>query len=243
MTMFSFLREWLARYFGPQAKTYKRLKQVLGFYPRNVNLYIQALTLPLQNQEKADYIAMSYERLEFLGDAVLQLVVTDYIFRHYPHFDEGEMTELRAKVVNTDYLVEMAQRLLIPSLLEMVDQPLPKRNDYLADMVEALIGAIYIDRGSRYARRFIHKRLFPLIRWKEVERTEFNYKGKLLEYVQQKQLGQVEFQVQERRRHKGEDYFVVCLKLNNQIISYGTGGRKKEAEQQAARTALKLLSS
>jgi ribonuclease-3 len=76
-----------------------------------------------------------------------------------------------------------------------------------------------------------------------VEQTEFNYKGKLLEYVQQRQLGQIEFQLQERRRSRGEDYFVVCIKLNNQIISYGTGSRKKEAEQQAARTALKLLSS
>jgi ribonuclease-3 len=241
--MLSALRLWIARHFGPKAKIYKRFKELLGFYPRDIAYYTQAITLPLQNQEKADYIASSYERLEFLGDAVLQLVVTDYIFRHYPHFDEGEMTELRAKVVNTDYLVEMAQRLLIPSLLELFPQPLPKRNDYLADIVEALIGAIYVDRGPRYARRFIHKRLFPLIRWKEVEQTEFNYKGKLLEYVQQRQLGQVEFQLQERRRSRGEDYFVVCIKLNNQIISYGTGSRKKEAEQQAARTALKLLSS
>jgi len=241
--MLSGLRLWIARHFGPKAKIYKRFKEILGFYPRDIAYYTQALTLPLQNQEKADYIASSYERLEFLGDAVLQLVVTDYIFRHYPHFDEGEMTELRAKVVNTDHLVEMAQRLLIPSLLELFPQPLPKRNDYLADIVEALIGAIYVDRGPRYARRFIHKRLFPLIRWKEVEQTEFNYKGKLLEYVQQRQLGQIEFQLQERRRSRGENYFVVCIKLNNQIISYGTGSRKKEAEQQAARTALKLLSS
>jgi len=241
--MLSALRLWIARHFGPKAKLYKRFKELLGFYPKDIAHYTQALTLPLQNQEKADYIASSYERMEFLGDAVLQLVVTDYIFRHYPHFDEGEMTELRAKVVNTDYLVEMAQRLLIPSLLELFPQPLPKRNDYLADIVEALIGAIYVDRGPRYARRFIHKRLFPLIRWKEVEQTEFNYKGKLLEYVQQRQLGQIEFQLQERRRSRGEDYFVVCIKLNNQIISYGTGSRKKEAEQQAARTALKLLSS
>ncbi len=241
MIMLSTLQQWTARYFGPKAKLYQRFKKILGFYPEKIDLYTQALTLPVQNQDKADYIASSYERLEFLGDAVLQLIVTDYIFRHYPHFDEGEMTELRAKVVNTDYLVEIAQRLLIPSLLESFKQSLPKRNDYLADIVEALIGAIYIDRGPSYARHFIYKRLFPLIRWKEVERTEFNYKGRLLEYVQQKQLGQVEFQVQERRRTRGEEYFVVCLKLNNQIISYGTGSRKKEAEQQAARTALKLL--
>lgn len=241
--MLSTLRQWITRYFGPQAPLYRRFRELLGFYPRNIALYTQALTLPTQNQEKADYISSSYERLEFLGDAVLQLVVTDYIFRHYPHFDEGEMTELRAKVVNTDYLIEIAQRLLIPSLMDTIKQPLPKKNDYLADIVEALIGAIYIDRGPSYARRFIHKRLFPLIRWKEVEKTEFNYKGRLLEFVQQRQLGQVEFQVQERRRNRGEEYFVVCLKLNNQIISYGTGSRKKEAEQQAARTALRLLSS
>jgi len=241
MRLFPF-RQWIARYFGPKAHLYQRFRELLGFYPQDIAFYTQALTLPVQNQEKSDYIASSYERLEFLGDAVLQLVITDYIFRHYPHFDEGEMTELRAKVVNTDYLIEMAQRLLIPTLLTHTKQPLPKRNDYLADILEALIGAIYIDRGATYARRFIHKRLFPLIRWKEVEKTEFNYKGRLLEYVQQKQLGQVEFQVQERRRVRGEEYFVVCIKLNNQVISYGTGSRKKEAEQQAARTALKLLS-
>jgi len=96
--MLSALRLWIARHFGPKAKLYKRFKELLGFYPKDIAHYTQALTLPLQNQEKADYIASSYERLEFLGDAVLQLVVTDYIFRHYPHFDEGEMTELREEV-------------------------------------------------------------------------------------------------------------------------------------------------
>jgi ribonuclease-3 len=241
--MITAIRRWLAHLWGPEAKLHKEFKKLIGFRPYNIALYKQALSLPTQNQDKASYLTQSYERLEFLGDAILQLVITDFIFRHYPHFDEGEMTELRAKVVNTDSLVESAQRLLIPTLLESFRQPLPKKNDYLADILEALIGAIYLDRGLRYARRFIHKRIFSLIRWKEIERTEFNYKGRLLEYVQQKQLGTIEFVLQERRRAKGEEHFIVCLKINNQVISYGTGGRKKEAEQQAARTALKLLTS
>lgn len=238
------LRRLYQRFLGPRKAEYKTFRQLLGFCPGNIDLYQQALTLPTQNQNRESYLTQSYERLEFLGDTVLQWVVTDYIFHHYPHFDEGEMTELRAKVVNTDYLVEMSQRLLIPSLLEKhYKQALPKKPDYLADILEALIGAIYIDRGPHYAKRFIHKNLFPLIRWQEIEQAEFNYKGKLLELIQQRQLGQVEFIVQERKRTSSGDLFVVCLKLNNQILSYGTGGRKKEAEQQAARTALRLLRS
>ncbi len=234
---------WLyQRYFGPRRGEYRAFYKLLGFCPNNISLYQQALTLPTQNQDREAYLTQSYERLEFLGDAILQWIITDYIFHQYPHFDEGEMTELRAKVVNTDYLVEITQRLLLPHLLEQhYKQSLPKKPDYLADILEALIGAIYIDRGPRYARRFIRKSLFPLIRWQEIEQAEFNYKGKLLELIQQRQLGQVEFVLQERRRTHGDDIFVVCLKLNNQVLSYGTGGRKKEAEQQAARTALKLL--
>ncbi|MCX7606653.1 MAG: ribonuclease III [Bacteroidia bacterium] len=235
------MRGWLHRFVGPESKGYRQLRKLIGSWPRDIRWYKAAFSLPSPSQSRESYLADSYERLEFLGDAVLQLVVTDYIFRHYPHFDEGEMTELRAKVVNTEHLVEIAQRLMLPSFLT-TSGSLPKRPDYLADVVEALIGAIYMDLGYKSAQSFICKQIFPLISWNRIETTEFNYKGRLLELVQQKQLGQVEFIVQERRRtHRGE-VFLVCLKLNGKEVSTGTGLRKKEAEQAAARAALRLLS-
>lgn len=235
------MKLWLARLFGPDRALYAELKQLIGVYPTDLEWYKMAFSVPAPSLSREAYLADSYERLEFLGDAVLQLVVTDYIFRHYPHFDEGEMTELRAKVVNTDYLVEVAQRLMLPSFIRS-QGPLPKRLDYLADVVEALIGAIYMDLGFERARLFIVRRIFPLINWARMEATEFNYKGRFLELVQQKQLGQVEFVVQERRRTARGEVFVVCVRLNGKEISTGTGLRKKEAEQAAARAALRLLS-
>ncbi|MCS6790973.1 MAG: putative dsRNA-binding protein, partial [Bacteroidia bacterium] len=168
--------------------------------------------------------------------------VTDYIFRQYPHFDEGEMTELRAKVVSTDRLVEIAQKLGLPQFVRAPASSLPRRQDYLADIIEALIGAVYMDYDFSRAQRFIHKRIFPFINWTAIETAEFNYKGRLLEMVQQRQLGQVEFVVRERRRTERGEVFLVGLRLNGREISSGTGLRKKEAEQAAARAALRLLS-
>ncbi len=236
------MRVWLRRLFGPERAEYSRLRKLIGTWPTELSWYRAAFSLPVASQSREAYLDQSYERLEFLGDAVLQLVVTDYIFRHYPHFDEGEMTELRAKVVNTEHLVEIAQRLMLPQFISTPPQALPKRPDYLADIVEALIGAIYMDRGYSSAKRFIRSRIFPLIRWSQVEATEFNYKGRLLELVQQRQLGQVEFVVQERRRTSRGEVFLVRLRLNGKEISTGSGLRKKEAEQAAARAALRLLS-
>ncbi len=236
------MRVWLRRLFGPERTEYLRLRKLIGIWPIDLSWYRAAFSLPVASQSREAYLDQSYERLEFLGDAVLQLVVTDYIFRHYPHFDEGEMTELRAKVVNTEHLVEIAQRLMLLQFIPTPPQALPKRPDYLADIVEALIGAIYMDRGYSSAKRFIRSRIFPLIRWSQVEATEFNYKGRLLELVQQRQLGQVEFVVQERRRTSRGEVFLVRLRLNGKEISTGSGLRKKEAEQAAARAALRLLS-
>lgn len=236
------MKLWLRRFFGPDRAEYRRLRKLTGTWPTDLSWYRAAFSLPVASQSREAYLVQSYERLEFLGDAVLQLVVTDYIFRHYPHFDEGEMTELRAKVVNTEHLVEIAQRLMLPQFIPTPPQALPKRPDYLADIVEALIGAIYMDRGYGSAQRFIRHRIFPLIRWSLMEATELNYKGRLLELVQQRQLGQVEFVVQERRRTSRGEVFLVQLRLNGKEISSGSGLRKKEAEQAAARVALRLLS-
>ncbi|MCX8111924.1 MAG: ribonuclease III [Bacteroidia bacterium] len=236
------MRIWWQRLFGPERIAYRRYRELIGTWPKDLSWYRAAFTLPTSTPSREAYLLHSYERLEFLGDAVLQLVVTDYIFRHYPHFDEGEMTELRAKVVNTEFLTEIAQHLMLPSLILTEASALPRRQDYLADMVEAVIGAIYIDLGYKAAYRFIHKKIFPFINWSRVEAAEFNYKGKLLELVQQRQLGQVEFVVQERRRTSRGEVFLVRLRLNGKEISTGTGLRKKEAEQAAARAALRLLS-
>lgn len=234
------MKLWLVRLFGPERKLYADLRKLIGAWPGKLDWYKQAFTLPTPSQSRESYLQESYERLEFLGDAVLQLVVTDYIFRNYSHFDEGEMTELRAKVVNTDHLVEVAQRLKLPMFVRS-SAPLPKKPDYLADVVESLIGAIYMDLGYTWAQRFILRRIFPLIDWARMEATEFNYKGRLLELVQQRQLGQVEFAVREKRRTAQGEVFLVCLRLNGKEISVGTGLRKKEAEQAAARAALRLL--
>ncbi|MCS7297290.1 MAG: ribonuclease III [Bacteroidia bacterium] len=236
------MKRWWQRLFGPQRQEYRRYRALIGQWPNNLSWYHAAFTLPAPFQSRQSYLIHSYERLEFLGDAVLQLVITDYIFRNYPHYDEGDMTELRAKVVNTDFLAEIARQLMIPALIRTESSALPRRQDYLADVVEALIGAIYMDLGYQAARNFICNKIFSFIDWSRIEATEFNYKGRLLELVQQKQLGQVEFVVQGRRRTARGEVFLVLLRLNGKEISTGTGLRKKEAEQAAARAALKLLS-
>jgi len=219
------------------------LIRILGFLPAHTFFYRAAFThksVVLHDKlgEKVDN-----ERLEYLGDAVLGAVVAEYLFSNFPHQDEGFMTKVRARIVKRKHLNATAIKMGIPMMITHQSHPANTSKHVYGNALEALIGAIYLDRGFNKARRFIRKRMMKrhmdLIK---LTRKDSDYKSQVIEWAQ-KHKQEITFETQEE--HKKSDplpRFLATVKWKNDQIGTGRGGSKKEAEQLAAKEALKVIS-
>ncbi len=184
------------------------------------------------------------QRLEFLGDAVLGFVVADHLFTLYPNATEGNLTEMRANLVCESSLAKIAISLQIGKLVILSRSEHMtggrQRPSLLADLFEALIGAIYSDRGIEAVRDFLNAHFFPVVlseQWPVV----FNYKSALQEYVQQKMLGQLQYQIVDARGPSHQMEFEAHAMIDARIVGRGSGRSKREAEQAAACDALQAM--
>jgi len=186
----------------------------------------------------------SYERLEFLGDAVLDLVVSEYLYKRYPRADEGELTKHRAGFVNREYLYHTALRLdlskycIVDNSVDLDNQATLKK--MLSGIVEALIGAMYLDNGFKAARKFIAR--WILDEKQGSTRNKQNYKGQLLELCQQANIDLPVFVVEHETGPDHAKKYTIAVYVQGSKQGQGTGGTKKEAEQQAAAQALQNFS-
>lgn len=218
----------------------KELESVLGFEIIKPEIYEQALT-------HRSYLQVipgkfhSNERLEFLGDSVLGMVIADYLFSLHSNVLEGELTKMRSWLVNKNSLAVCAQQLQLDKFL-MLSFSAAKSlesgsKSILSDAMEAIIGAIYLERGFESARVFITEKLIPLLMNKSIM-VDTNYKSILLETVQSFGKPSPKYVVMDE---KGPDHlkeFVVGVYVENELTGIGTGKSKKEAEQVAAKNAL-----
>ncbi|MDD2510117.1 MAG: ribonuclease III [Syntrophomonas sp.] len=205
----------------------------------NNELITMALTHPSYAQEKNT--VANNQRLEFLGDAVLNLVVAEYLYNHYARKAEGELTKIRAKVVCEDALaifahnIDLGQYLLLGRGEEMSGGR--KRKSILADAVEAVIGAIYLDQGLVTVQRFIMKHLEELIS-ETASGDYYDYKSKLQELVQARDKENVSYAIIEESGPAHAKIFVAGVYYREQLLAAGEGKSKKEAEQKAAQKVL-----
>jgi len=205
----------------------------------NNELITMALTHPSYAQEKNT--VANNQRLEFLGDAVLNLVVAEYLYNHYARKAEGELTKIRAKVVCEDALaifahnINLGQYLLLGRGEEMSGGR--KRKSILADAVEAVIGAIYLDQGLVTVQRFIMKHLEELIS-ETASGDYYDYKSKLQELVQARDKENVSYAIIEESGPAHAKIFVAGVYYREQLLAAGEGKSKKEAEQKAAQKVL-----
>ena len=169
---------------SPDRKYVKALKNILGFVPGNLSLYKMAfrhksVATLLKNKAKN-----SNERLEFLGDAVLGSVIAEILFKTYPYQDEGFLTEMRSKIVNRVNLNQLAKKLGFNELIEFDTKTVSitaKQSSLLGDAFEALIGAVYLDKGYNFTKDFITERIIkPHVDIHTLELTETNFKSKLI---------------------------------------------------------------
>lgn len=220
----------------------KGLKKLLGFRPVNLRLYEMAFIHRSATYTLPDGVRINNERLEYLGDAIIDSILSDYLFRLYPEATEGFLTKTRARIVNRETLNQLGLSMgldrLIVSNLAPSDSP---RNLY-GNAVEALAGALFIDNGYNRTRKFMIERVLKKhLNLSEVLAAETDYKSLILEYCQ-KNKQKLNFTSREKPSGtSGHQIFTVNLEINNEVISQGEGATKKEAEQEASMAALHKL--
>lgn len=226
--------------FRKEKETYCALKRITGFYPRHLHYYRQALMHKSMHTRTADGKRVNNERLEFLGDAILGAVVGDLVYHHFQGKREGFLTNTRSKVVQRETLNRVAVEIGLDKLVQYSISNASHNSYMYGNAFEALIGAIYLDRGYACCMKFINERiLHRLLDLDKVANKEMNYKSKLIEWCQKKHL-KFEFKLVEQHRERSESYSPVFKShalLEGIVCGEGVGYSKKESHQTAAKAA------
>jgi len=226
---------------GSQEDRLKQFERFIGYTIRNPDVFSQAL-LHRSFLQRGQYASRSNERLEFLGDSILNLIVAEYLYHRYPNAPEGELTKIRARLVNRKALAAYGKAIRLSDFILMspsAKQSIGKGHATItADSYEAVIAAIYLDGGFEAARSFVERQVLAALKKGSVPLEDENYKSMLLEYAQSRGLGVPRYAIV---REEGPDHdrtFTVEVTLGNEIRGSGSGKNKKDAEQAAASKAL-----
>lgn len=221
---------------------YLDLVRMLGFIPRRLSYYKLAFIPKSALLKHPSGVRLNNERLEYLGDAVLDAIVADYLYKRFPEGDEGFMSKLRARIVKRKTLNQVAIGLEIPDLINQVGSPGNKSKHLYGNALEALIGAIYIDRGYRAAKRFFIRRIMKKhIDLVKLVEKDPDYKSRVIEWTQKNRLEVIFESLEEPFTGGKSPAFISTISISGFPDKTGRGGSKKEAEQQAAKKALEHI--
>jgi len=225
-------------------KDFKELRKNLGIKFKDENLLKQAFVHRSYLNENPAFELGHNERLEYLGDAVLELVVTEYLFKNYPDLAEGEMTNLRAALVNSQMLSQVSDRLGFNNFLYLSKGETKEigrgRQYILANIFEAFIGALYLDQGYKAAENFIYNNLIPELK-NIIEKKLWRDHKSLFQEAAQERVGITpNYEVLEESGLDHAKKFVIGVYLGKELMAQGEGSSKNEAQQKAAENALKL---
>lgn len=213
------------------------IQKILGFKPLNLECYRRAFTHRSSNKLDSNGNAVNYERLEFLGDAMLSSVIAAYLFNEVPSGDEGYLTKMRSKIVSREHLNELGRDL---DLIRFIESKVPVQHfgeNIHGNIFEALVGAIYLDRGYPYCEKFIRKRVItPYVDIAKLEGKVISYKSLLIEWCQ-KEKKVFHYDVFEDNGISGERFFGVKLSIDKKVIAKARATSKKKAEEIASKRA------
>ncbi|MBT8254689.1 MAG: ribonuclease III [Flavobacteriaceae bacterium] len=214
-----------------------RLKAILGFKPKKLSVYKVAFTHRSLNKRDDEGNPINYERLEFLGDAMLSAIIATHLYNEVPQGDEGYLTKMRSKIVSREHLNELGKEL---ELVDYVESKIPKDNfgkNIYGNLFEALIGAIYLDRGYTYCEKFIFdKVILPHVDIEKLEGKVISYKSLLIEWCQ-KEKNTFDYYVYEDTGNDALRHFSVKLSINEKVIAKARATSKKKAEEKASKRA------
>lgn len=213
------------------------MKQILGFKPKNISIYEVAFTHRSMNEKNYEGHSQNYERLEFLGDAMLSAVIASHLFKKVPGGNEGYLTKMRSKVVSREHLNELGRDLNLISFVKTTIPITQFGGNIHGNVFEALVGAIYLDRGYTYCEKFIYKRVIkPYVDIEKLEGKVISYKSLFIEWCQ-KNKRSFKFSVYEDTGQDALKHFAVRLLLEDKIVGKGRATSKKKAEERAAKRA------
>ena len=228
--------------FRKEKELYVALYNIIGFYPHDISLYKLALMHKSMYKRNAKGKPVNNERLEFLGDAVLDAAVGDIVYRHFPGKREGFLTNTRSKLVQRETLGRLAQEMGITQLILSSGRSM-SHNSYMGgNAFEALVGALYLDRGYDACMQFLQKRILnQMINIDKVAYKEVNFKSKLIEWAQKNRV-RLDFRlVEQHKDNNGSPVFTYMVEMEGVDGCDATGYSKKESQQMASKRTLEKL--
>ena len=240
--MIDFILRPIKRNFGQDRDYYRMVDDIFGFIPNNIELYKLALI-----HKSASIVVngqtINNERLEFLGDAVIESVTSDYLFIEYPEYDEGRLTQLRSKIVSRQSLNGVAKKLGLDKCVICNHSASLSQKHIFGDAFEAMMGAIYLDQGYNFVNRLLINKIYAVaLSLEEVDEVETDFKSRLIEWGQ-KNHHSIVFRTKGlgKSASAGAHAFRSVVLIDNLEVGHGTGESKKEAEQSAAQSVAKEM--
>lgn len=217
------------------------IRNIFGYYPRNINLYQLAFRHKSASREFINGLKLSNERLEYLGDAVLSSLVADYLFRKFPYKEEGFLTEMRSRIVSRSSLNKLSKKLGFDKLIESEAFCNNHSKSLYGDAFEAFVGAIYLDKGYRYTRKIIVKRVIEVhFDIDKLQKEDINFKSQLIEWSQKEKIP-IEFKVVDEVGNGYGKQYIVDILIDNEVYANGRDFSIKGAEQLASGKAMRKI--
>ncbi len=231
------IRNILNSRFKGNGNFFMQLTKILGFKPKQIKFYKKAFTHRSMNIKDSKGNAINYERLEFLGDAMLSSVIASHLYLEVPSGDEGYLTKMRSKIVSREHLNELGKDLKLIDLVESKIPPGQFGDNIHGNLFEALIGAIFLDRGYKYCEKFIYKSvIIPYVDIGTLEGKVISYKSLLIEWCQ-KEKKTFGYNVYEDTGNDDVRHFSVKLSIDEKIVAKARATSKKKAEEKASKRA------
>lgn len=228
-------------YFSKNKKFYKLIYQLIGVYPSNIEVYKIAFTHKSASRNADNSKRLNNERLEFLGDAILASVIADFLYTYFPLKKEGFLTKMRARIVSREQLNEIALNMGLQFHIVSQSNINGTKNIY-GNALEALIGALYVDKGYNKTKKFIINRIIKNnIDLKELSVTDSDYKSQIIEWAQKNKMEIVFDDEEVESTEQNNLYFTSAITLDDKTLGKGKGLSKKEAQQHASKEALVFI--
>lgn len=222
---------------------YVSFHRILHFYPYNITLYEQALLHKSSSIKLKNGKWINNERLEFLGDAILDAIVADIVFKEFEYKKEGFLTNIRSRIVQRETLNKLAVELGIDKLIKTSAKSTTHNTNMYGNALEALIGAIYLDQGYRIAKKFVYETLLGHLNIEKVAQSDGNFKSRLIEWSQKHKISVEFILVDNYVNENNSPYFKSEVMILGQSGGIGSGFSKKESQQQAAKVAMNRINS
>ena len=231
------IRNILNSRFKGNGNFFMQITKILGHKPKKIKFYSTAFTHRSMNIKDSEGNAINYERLEFLGDAMLSAVIASHLYQEVPSGDEGYLTKMRSKIVSREHLNELGKEL---NLISLVESKIPAGqfgDNIHGNLFEALVGAIFLDKGYKDCENFIYKRvIIPYVDIETLEGKVISYKSLLIEWCQ-KEKKVFDYHVYEDTGNDDVRHFSVKLSIDQKVIAKARATSKKKAEEKASKRA------